>query len=215
MRWFGGCALALLAVACTTPTPPKAGSEASDSISGLVEAVMADARRSEHEADAGVRDQLALDATHKADSCLARERQAAACLYVHALAVGLEAQAHPARARELLNNMLADLTRAESVDPNYDQAGPVRVRALVLIRTPGWPLGPGDPEAGLIAARRAVSLRPEYPPNLLALAEALAKAGDTQAAREEYQRARDTIEALPSSTDRDEWLREADQSLPR
>ena len=214
MRWLGGCALALLVVACTTPPRPKVGSEASDSIDGLVEAVMADARRSEHEADAR-RDQLALDATHKADSCLAREPQAAACLYARALAFGLEAQAHPAHAHELLNNMLADLTSAESVDPNYDQAGPARVRALVLIRTPGWPLGPGDPEAGLIAARRAVSLRPQYPPNLLALAEALAKTGDANAARQEYQRARDAIETLPSSTDRDEWLREADQSLPR
>ena len=213
MRWFAGCALALLAVACATPPRPRAGNETTDSINGLVEAIMADARRSEQATDTSARDELALDATHKAAACLAREPQAAACLYGRALAVGLEAQAHPAHARELLNDMLADLTSAEGLDPNYDQAGPARVRAQVLIRTPGWPLGPGDPEAGLAAAHRAVSLQPQYPPNLLVLAEALAKAGDAEAAREQYQHARDAIETLPSSTDRDEWLREADHAL--
>jgi len=111
--------------------------------------------------------------------------------------------------------MLATLTRVESADPNYDEAGPARVQALVLIRAPGWPLGPGDAEAGLAAARRAVALRPLYPPNLLALAEALAKTGDSGGARENYRRARDAALALPAAPDRDEWLREADQELQR
>jgi tetratricopeptide (TPR) repeat protein len=215
MRCLEGCALAFLAVACTTTPRPEVGGDSADSINTLVEAVLTDARRSEREADPRVRDQLVLDATRKVDVCLAREPQAAACLYGRALAVGLRAQAHPAHVGELLDNMLTDLKSAENLDPNYDHGGPARVRALVLVRTPGWPLGPGDPDAGLAAARRAVSLSPQYPPNRLALAEALAKSGDTKAAREEYQRARDVIVALPSSTDRDEWLREADQALPR
>jgi hypothetical protein len=150
-----------------------------------------------------------------ADPCLSREPQAAACLYSRALALGLEARAHPTRAGELLNTMLDTLARAESADPDYDEAGPARVRALVLIRAPAWPLGPGDAEAGLAAARRAVSLRPLYPANLLALAEALAKTGDSNTARETYARARDAALALPAATDRDEWLREADQGLQR
>jgi hypothetical protein len=87
------------------------------------------------------------------------------------------------------------------------------VRALVLIRAPGWPLGPGDPGAGVDAARRAVSLRPQYPPNLLALAEALARSGDTQAAHQAYQRARAEALARPAAADRDEWLSEANLAL--
>jgi pimeloyl-ACP methyl ester carboxylesterase len=109
--------------------------------------------------------------------------------------------------------MLDNLARAEAADPNYDEAGPARVRALVLIRAPGWPLGPGDAEAGLVAARRAVTLRPLYPPNLLALAEALAKSGDSSGASENYARAHDVALELPAAADRDEWLREADQGL--
>jgi len=143
------------------------------------------------------------------------EPQAAACLYGQAIALGLEARALPARSGEILKNMLDALTRAESADPNLDEAGPARVRALVLIRAPGWPLGPGDSEAGLAAARRAVSLRPLYPANLLALAEALTKTGDASGARENYARARDAALALPAAADRDEWLRDADQGLQR
>jgi hypothetical protein len=63
--------------------------------------------------------------------------------------------------------------------------------------------------------RGAVSLRPQYPPNQLALAEALARSGDLQAARETYQRARQEALAEPPGSDRDEWLREADRGLLR
>jgi len=111
--------------------------------------------------------------------------------------------------------MLDTLTQAESADPNYDEAGPARVRALVLIRAPGWPLGPGDADAGLAAARRAVVLQPLYPPNLLALAEALAKTGNAAGAQETYARARGAAQVLPESPDRDEWLYEAGQGLQR
>jgi hypothetical protein len=129
------------------------------------------------------------------------------------VALGLDAKAHPTHAGEILNRMLDTLSAAEAADPNYDEAGPARVRALVLIRAPGWPLGPGDAEAGLVAARRAVALRPLYPPNLLALAEALAKNADASGARENYARAHDAAMALPASADRDQWLREAGQGL--
>jgi Flp pilus assembly protein TadD len=109
--------------------------------------------------------------------------------------------------------MLQSLGNAEATDPNYDKAGPARVRALVLIRAPGWPLGPGDTEAGLAAARRAVALQPEYPPNVLALAEALSKTGDEKGARESYSHARELAQSSPSGPERDDWLHEAQEGL--
>jgi len=148
-----------------------------------------------------------------ADACLSHAPGEAACLYGRALALGLEARTHPTRATALLNSMLDDLAGAESADALYDEAGPARVRALVLLRAPGWPLGPGDAEAGLSAARRAAALRPLYPPNLLALAEALAKNGDTAGAHENYARARAAVLALPAEANRDEWLREAEVGM--
>ena len=69
--------------------------------------------------------------------------------------------------------MVELLQRATASDPRQDQGGPPRVLALVLVRAPGWPLGPGDPEAGLKAAQDAVGLFPDHAPNQLALSEAL------------------------------------------
>jgi hypothetical protein len=225
--WYGACritaskaasaAVVLAVAACATrlPPAPSASSTEPSSVAALVAAIESDSKRSDHEPDSKIRGELAADADRDAQACLAREPQAAPCLYGRGIALGLEARAHPTRAGESLSRMLDALGRAESADPNYDEAGPARVRALVLIRAPGWPLGPGDAEAGLTAARRAVSLRPLYPPNLLALAEALAKTGDGNSARDYYSRAHDAALALPAAADRDEWLREAEQGLQR
>jgi tetratricopeptide (TPR) repeat protein len=181
----------------------------------LAAAIDSDSRRSDQESDGKIREQLADEAAGFADACLAKAPQAAACLYGRGVALGLEARAHPTRAGELLKSMLDSLGGADAADPNYDNAGPSRVRALVLIRAPGWPLGPGDADAGLVSAKRAVELRPQYPPNLLALAEALAKTGDAAGARETYEKAREAAQALPATVARDGWVREAEQGLEK
>lgn len=197
-----------------TPDPALAP-EPSMTVEQLAAAVAADAQRSDLETDSKVRAQLAADAIQNAQACLARAPQAAACLYYQGVALGLKARAHPLQASEALKSMLDALGGAEAADPAYDQAGPARVRALVLIKAPAWPLGPGDPESGLAAARRAVELKPEYPPNQLALAEALAKTGNARSAQDTYRQARDLIQALPPSRDRDDWLHQANQALSK
>lgn len=208
-------ALAMLIAACATPRRAigPLPSSAPTSVEDLVAAIQADSSRSDHASEGQTRAQLADEASAYAEACLANAPQAAGCLYGRGLALGLQARAHPTSAGASLKDMLDVLGKADAVDPNYDQAGPSRVRALVLLRAPGWPLGPGDPDSGLIAARRAVELRPQYPPNLLALGEALAKTGDAKGAREAYTRARDAAQALAANEDRDGWLREADQGL--
>jgi hypothetical protein len=188
-------------------------SAGSATVEGYAAAIKAASDRTDREADSKVRAALATEAGTEADACLALNPQAAACQYGKAVAIGLEARAHPTRAGGLLGSMLQNLGNAESADPNYDKAGPARVRALVLIRAPSWPLGPGDPDAGLVAARRAVQLQPDYPPNVLALAEALSKTGDESGAREAYTRARGLAQAAPPGPDRDDWLRESEDAL--
>ena len=195
------------------PGPLPAG--APTTVEGLAAAIQADSARSERETDGKVRAQLADEANAYGDACVAKDPQAAGCLYGRGLALGLEARAHPGSAGELLKSMLDSLTRADAADPNYDNAGPSRVKALVLVRAPGWPLGPGDPDAGVGFARHAVGLRPAYPPNLLALAEALSKTGDANGARDAYAKARNVAQALPESPDREGWLRDADAGLKK
>jgi hypothetical protein len=213
--WISLATVLLLLAACKAPLREDTGISASGSVPELAATVAADSRRSDSESDAKIREQLANDADDHAAACLKQAPQAAACLYSHAVALGLNARAHPVHAGDYLKTMLEALNNAEAADPNYDEGGPARVRALVLVRAPGWPLGPGDPDEGLIAARRAVALKPDYPPNLLAQAEAQAKTGDAVGAHASYSRARDLAQASPAGPDRDEWLREAEQGLRR
>jgi hypothetical protein len=209
-----GYALAVLPLAaCMVPMRPAVQTPSNASSTQLAAAIALDARKSEHESDPRVRGELAGAARRDAEICVAQAPQAVACLYGRGVALGLEARAHPAQAVTLLSDMLATLARAESIDPTYDEAGPARVQALVWVRAPGWPLGPGDPERGLAAAERAAALRSEYPPNWLAVAEAQAKTGATADARASYARARALATQLPDTPDRADWLNEAEQGL--
>ena len=213
MRRLGLCAMTVLMAACHVPLRPNPPLATPTSVDDLIATLAADTRRSDREPDSKIRETLAADADRDATACVALAPQSAACLYYHGVALGLMARAHPTRAGELLKSMLEALKAAAAVDAGYDNAGPLRVQALVLIKAPGWPLGPGDADAGVDAARRAVSLAPQYPPNVLALAEALTKTDDHAGARENYRRARDLAQSLAPSPDRDDWLAQADQAL--
>jgi len=203
---------------CATPTPrpapaAPATTHSADSPLALAAAIEADARQSDTESDGKRRAELAADATRRANDCLARAPAAAACLYGSALALGLEARVHPTRAGALLKEMLGNLARAEAADAAFADAGPARVTAQVLLKAPAWPLGPGDADGAVAAARRAVALRPDYPPNELVLGQALEKTGDSTAAQEAYARAQALARALPASPEQKSWLKEANQGL--
>jgi hypothetical protein len=107
--------------------------------------------------------------------------------------------------------MIERLRAAIELDPGLDHGGPHRVLALVYLRAPGWPTGPGDPELGLDEARRAVALDPGHPPNRLCLAEALVATDDIQGGRREYEAAAELArEHLDLGTpEAGEWLDEA------
>ena len=85
--------------------------------------------------------------------------------------------------------MVKLLRAAIAAAPRLDDAGPHRVLALVLLRVPGWPVGPGDPGEALDQARAAAGLFPDDAENQLALGGALAANGRDGEAREAYQRA--------------------------
>ncbi len=215
MRLAAVCALAALALAACAASPRPAAVQGPTHASSaeLAAAIDRDAHQSERESDPKVRSELATAARRDADACIGMAPQDVGCLFGSGVALGLEARVHPTRAGAILNDMLATLARAETIDPSYEDAGPARVQALVLIRAPGWPLGPGDPERGLAAAMRAVALRPAYPPNWLAQGDAQAKLGSVSDARVSYGRARDAANKTPDTPDRADWLREAEQGL--
>ena len=113
--------------------------------------------------------------------------------------------------------MIQLLREAAGEAPLLDEAGPERVLALLLVRAPGWPVGPGDAEEAIPHVRKAVELRPDYPPNQLALGEVLIHNGDKPGGRAALQRAIELAQSTPWSSDPDapSWVADARALLPR
>jgi hypothetical protein len=146
--------------------------------------------------------------------CRRRASENPECDYRLALAVGQQARERPATGLDGVKVMIPLLESVAERAPDLDAAGPDRVLALVLLRAPGWPTGPGDPEAALERARAAVSRTPDHPPNQLVLAEALRANGDDAGAQAACERARALAATRATAGDPDaaEWLADARRS---
>jgi hypothetical protein len=184
---------------------------------GLIGATRTKAWLTDHERDSKLRVESAVSAVQTAQWCKRRDPKLAACEYWLGVAVGLQAREVRITADDGLKTMVPALQRAIDLDPTYDEAGPDRIMALVLLRAPGWPVGPGDVEAGLAHAKQAVALRPDYPPNQFALAEALAANKNRDGARAAYTRGKTLADSRRDAKDPDApfWIVEADQGLAK
>ena len=100
-------------------------------------------------------------------------------------------------------------------EPMLDNAGPHRVLALVLLRAPGWPTGPGDPEFGLEHAQVAAALAPEFAPNHLVLGEALSANDQAAKARSALEQAMQLANESRASGNHEaaEWRQQALKAL--
>jgi tetratricopeptide (TPR) repeat protein len=184
-------------------------------VEGLTGAAEVSAWLIEHERDGSRREQLATEAVQICQWCVRRAPGSVECTYRLALAIGQQARERPSTALDGLKQMIRLLEQVVARAPALDAAGGDRVLALVLLRAPGWPTGPGDQDEALEHARRADSLVPGHPLNLLALGEALAVAGRLEEARTAYERAREAARARSASGDPDaaEWAESAAQAL--
>jgi hypothetical protein len=170
--------------------------------------------RANHSENADERRQAAEEAVHAAQACDKVAPTEAACAYWLAIALGVQAREWRATALDALPIMVGLLERAIDADETLDHAGPHRVLALVYLRAPGWPTGPGDPDLGLEHASRAVALDPGHPPNRLCLAEALTETGDRERGQAAYRDAEAAAAAAleAGSVEAREWLDEARQA---
>ena len=132
-----------------------------------------------------------------------------------ALAVGQQARERPSTGADGLDVMIELLEGLIAEAPDLDRGGPDRVLALVLLRAPGWPTGPGDPETALDHARAAVAWFPDYPPNRAVLAEALADNDRADEARRAWERVLESTTALEAAGEPEagQWRREAEEAL--
>lgn len=180
-------------------------------VEGLLGAVVTGAWLIEHSNDGGLRAALATEGVQLAQWCRQRAPARIECDYRLALALGQQARERPATAADALPRLTALLERVVAAAPELDEAGGHRVLALVLLRAPAWPIGPGDPGEGLAHAREAVRLAPTFPPNLLALSEALDRDGSREAALDACARAEQAARQRLAAGDPDaaEWLEQA------
>ncbi|MFL5454296.1 MAG: hypothetical protein ACJ78V_20445 [Myxococcales bacterium] len=156
---------------------------------GYAGAIRAKAFRIGREKDGGARERLAQDAVAVGQLCQQKVPGSPVCDYWLAAALGLQARERSSTAHDALPHMVDLLKGAAGKDESIDHGGPHRLLAIVLLRAPGWPLGPGDPDAALPQAQASAKLAPEYPPNQLALGEALHKNGKEEEAKAAYSEA--------------------------
>jgi len=175
---------------------------------GYAGAVRANAFRIGREKDGGKRGALAADAVAVGQLCEQNAAPSALCDYWLAAALGLQARERSATGHDALPHMVDLLHRAAAADPAVDRGGPHRVLAILLLRAPGWPMGPGDPEGALPEAQAAARIAPAYPPNQLALGEALRKNGHAEEARAAYAEAL-RLASADSDPDAAGWADEA------
>jgi hypothetical protein len=189
----------------------------SSSIDGLVGAMRAFVWLADHESESELRRSAARQAVDAGQVCEQRAPRSPECLYWMAISLGVQARERRSTGLDAVDLMVERLQAAIETDPGLDHGGPHRVLALLYLRAPGWPTGPGDPDLGLDEARLAISEDPEYPPNRLCLAEALVATEDPESGRREYlaaaELAREWLER--GAPDAIEWLEEAERYLSR
>ncbi len=195
----------------------EAASADPSGVDGLLGAMRAAAFRIERERDASQRERLAVEAVQLGQWCQRRAPSSPACAYRLAIALGQQARDRTSTAKDALGKMVSLLRAAIVADPRMDHAGPHRVLALVLLKAPGWPIGPGDPDEALREAEAAVSLFPDSADNQLALAETLAKKGRAGEARAAWERAAALAERDAAAGDPDaaRWREEARSALAK
>jgi hypothetical protein len=171
----------------------------------------------EHETDPDTREDFATRAVHAGQWCRSIDPGEPACSYRLAIAVGVQARERPGTGVDAMPVMIELLEAARGAEPGLDHGGPDRVLALLYLRAPGWPTGPGDPDLGYEYAVAAVRIDPGYPHNYLVMGEALEKVERKNEAVEAYKTACELTEEQQEYRGRDarEWLEQAEAALRR
>jgi hypothetical protein len=191
-----------------------AGADGS-AVDGLVGAIRSLVWLADHETSPDERKLAARRAVDAGQLCERRQPRSPECLYWMAISLGVQARERRSTGLDAIDLMIERLQAVIEMDPALDHGGPHRVLALLYLRAPGWPTGPGDPDLGLDEARRAAEYSPDYPPNRLCLAEALAATEDDEGARRAYaaaaKLAREWLDR--GAPDAGEWLEQAERYL--
>jgi len=87
--------------------------------------------------------------------------------------LGFLAQKSPATHIGSIKTIYEYFDCAMNLDPDFDGGAPLRAMGMLLVKSPAWPIGVGDPDEGIKVMNQAVKAHPDHPANHLYLAEAL------------------------------------------
>lgn len=125
-----------------------------------------------------------------AQRCIEVAPNTPACYYWRAVNTGLYHSVKVVGYQRGIKQMISDCNAVIAMGrETYDQAGPWRIQGQIFTKLPETGGRPDsltrDLDKALTYLRRAVELAPDYPENHIALAEALYKEGEPDAARAE------------------------------
>ena len=120
-------------------------------------------------------------------SLVEREPDSATGHYYLGLNLGQLARTRKLSALKIVSQMEAEFKLAINLNSNLDYAGPDRAIGELYLEAPGWPTSIGSKTKAKLHLQRAAKLAPNYPENLLNLAESSLKWGDKNAAVRELK----------------------------
>lgn len=106
---------------------------------------------------------------------IARDTNAVAAHYYLGMNLGQLARTKSLGALKIIREMESEFKTAAELDNQFDYAGPERNLGLLYRDAPGWPMSVGNRRKASDFLKRAAALAPDYPENLLNLAESYLK----------------------------------------
>jgi hypothetical protein len=102
---------------------------------------------------------------------ITRSLKLAPAHYYLGMNLGQLARTESIGALKLVKQMEYEFKLAAALDEHFDYAGPARNLGLLYREAPGWPISIGSGRQARVWLERAAALAPDYPENILNLAE--------------------------------------------
>ena len=108
-----------------------------------------------------------------------------------------------------LRSVNEDFSLAAEKIPGFEQGAPLRALGMLLIKSPSWPVGVGDEEAGLANLEKAAKLYPDFPANRLYLAQGYYLVGRYQDAADQVDQANQLLRIPKWGVPSEVWKKQA------
>ena len=161
--------------------------------------------RAEFATNDAQRASLAEEGIKACQNAIAHKYGSAEAHYYLAMNSGQLARTKTVGALRLVREMETEFKTAIDLDAKVNYAGPHRSLGLLYKNAPGWPTSIGSRSKARFHLRRATELCPDFPENVITLAEANLDWGETKTVVDGLPSLMKTIEKARSQFQGDDW----------